>query len=172
MSCYISSNDNRVYAALETSLGTLAAVTSQHRVPTVKLSARQRQEPVVRRDKTGSRTFPGLPNRVRRQSDFKLNSPMTAWADMTTGPSHGPLFQAALGGQPRRFSGVTVATVTNGVHITTTAAHGLQPGQAVTHAGELRFVSAVESATGFFLNGPFTQSLTAGAGLGITMRPL
>jgi len=64
MSCYISSNNNRVYVALEPAYGTVAAVTGANRIPLVKLEARQAAEPAGRRDKTGSRTFAGMPNRI------------------------------------------------------------------------------------------------------------
>ena len=41
MSCYISSNNNRVYVALESSYGTAATVTGTNRIPLVKLGAKQ-----------------------------------------------------------------------------------------------------------------------------------
>jgi len=41
MSCYISSNNNRVYVALESNYGQAAAITGANRIPTVKLATRQ-----------------------------------------------------------------------------------------------------------------------------------
>src|SRR6266436_2872769 len=107
MSCYISSNNNRFYVALESAYGGVPAITGQNRIPGVKLAARQAPEQTSRRDKTGSRTFPGLPNRIRKRTSYQLNTFMTQWADPPSAPSHGPLFQAALGGAPVAFTGGT-----------------------------------------------------------------
>src|SRR5258708_27700055 len=113
MSCYISSNNNRFYTALECVYGDVPAITGQNRIPGVKLAARQVQEQTSRRDKTGSRTFAGLPNRIRKRTSFQLNTFMTEWPSSQLAPVHGPLFQAALGGAPVTFAGGTV-TSTNG----------------------------------------------------------
>ena len=60
---------------------------------------------------------------------------MTEWTNQTAPPSHGPLFQAALGGTPALFSGGTVASVTGPRRFEFTAPHGLNPGQGVTFGG-------------------------------------
>ncbi len=57
MSCYISSNNNRAFVALESTYGTVATVTGENRIPLIKLAARQTPVTSKRRDKTGSRTF-------------------------------------------------------------------------------------------------------------------
>ena len=44
-------------------MGVVPAITGQNRIPGVKLAARQVLEQNSRRDKSGSRTFVGLPNR-------------------------------------------------------------------------------------------------------------
>lgn len=165
----ISSSDNRVYVSLEQSYGDVAAITAQHRIPTVKLAARQRPVHTERRDKTGSRTFAGLPNRIRKETDFQLNTFMTAWTDTSAEPSHGPLFQAAMGGTPLRYGGGVVASVSNGVQISFNSAHGLAPGQAVSFGGEIRFAAAVPSAEAIVLNAPFSTTPIAGSDLGPTM---
>src|SRR5215475_12894359 len=108
--CYISSNNNRVYVGLESSYGRVPVVTTQNRIPLVKLTAKQVPEQTSRRDKTGSRTFVGLPNQIRRKTNFQLNTFMTEWVDQTQPPSHGPLFQAAMGAAPLMFAGGTVAS--------------------------------------------------------------
>ena len=41
---YISSNQNRFYAALENGYGQVPAVTAAHRIPAVKLATRQQLE--------------------------------------------------------------------------------------------------------------------------------
>src|SRR5664279_1407717 len=98
MSCYISSNNNRLYVALESTYGTVPAVTIANRIPAVKLTAKQVPEQTSRSDKTGSRTFVGLPNTIRKTTSFQVTTLLTEWDDQTRGPNYGPLFQAALGG--------------------------------------------------------------------------
>ena len=44
MACYISSNNNRFYVALESAYGSVPAITAQNRIPGVKLAARQAPE--------------------------------------------------------------------------------------------------------------------------------
>jgi len=168
MSCYISSNNNRVYVALESSYGAAASITGDNRIPLVKLGAKQVGEQTARRDKTGSRTFVGLPNRIRKNTTFRLNTFLTQWANQSAPPSHGPLFQAAMGGTPMLFTGGTVASVTGTTQIEFAAPHGLIPGQALTFAGEIRFVSAVLNATTLFINAPFTNGPVTGSAIGAT----
>src|SRR5262245_60534585 len=147
MSCYISSNNNRVYVALESNYGQAAGITGANRVPLVKLAARQVQDQTGRGDKTGSRTFPGLPNGIRRRTSFRLNTFMTQWTDQTSPPTHGPLFQAAMGAPPVIFAGGTVAAITGQTQVQFTAAHGLAAGQAIAGNSEIRFVTAVQDTT-------------------------
>lgn len=168
MSCYISSNNNRVYVAPEASYGQAAGITGSNRIPIVTLMTRQVPEQTGRRDKTGSRTFAGIPNRIRRRTSFKLNTFMTQWTDRTVAPSHGPLFQAAMGGSPVIFAGGTVAGVTGLTGIQFAAPHELSPGQAVSSGGEIRFVTAVQDATTVFVNAPLSAGLVAGSTMGAT----
>src|SRR5580692_11541486 len=74
MSCYISSNNERVYVALESSYGVVPAITGANRIPLLKLGAKQVAAQTSRKDKTGSRTFPGLPNAIRRITSFSLDT--------------------------------------------------------------------------------------------------
>jgi hypothetical protein len=143
MSCYVGSNNNRFYVALESTFGDVPAINSQNRIPGVKLAAKQIPETVVRRDKTGSRTFPGLPNQIRKNTTFLFTTFMTEWTNMTAPPSIGPLFQAAMGAAPVTFAGGTAASTTGTTGITFTAAHGLSVGQGLSYLGEIRFVAAV-----------------------------
>lgn len=161
MSSYVSSNDERLYAALEGAYGQVASITAQNRIPLMKLGAKQAPVVTGRQDKTGSRTFPGLPNTIRRTATFQLSTLMTEWTNQTIAPSQGPLFQAALGATPLLYAGGTVASVTSQTEIQFTAAHGLSPGQAITSGGEIRFVSAVQSSTTVFINAPFTATPTS-----------
>ena len=130
---------------------------------------RQQLEVTDRKDKTGSRTFPGIPPGGRLRTEFELRSYMTSWAAGEGQPSHGPLFQASLGGTPAAFAGGTVASATAGGRVTLQAAHGLAAGQGVTCGGELRFVNAVVDAATVQLNAPFAAVPEAGMTLGPTM---
>jgi hypothetical protein len=169
MSCYVSSNDNRIYVAREGTYGNAAAITAASRIPAVKLAARQAPEQTLRRDKTGSRTFVGLPNRIRKNTTFQLNTFLTEWADQNVPPRHGPLFQAAMGGIPVQFSGGTVASVANQTQITFASAHGLSAGQGLTCAGEMRFVAGVVNSTTVVVNAAFSSGPSVGAAIGGTM---
>jgi hypothetical protein len=166
---YISSNANRFYAALESSYGQVAGITAQERIPAVKLAARQQLEVPDRKDKTGSRTFTGVPAGGRRKTSFDLRTYMTSWPDSAQRPSHGPLFQAGLGGSPVAFSGAAAGSGSSGRTLAFAGAHGLAPGQAVTCSGEIRFVTAVPDATHVQLNAPFSVTPSPGAAIGGTV---
>lgn len=97
MASYILSNANRFYTGAEAAYGQVPAITAQNRFPAVKLTARNELEKAERRDKTGSRTFAGMPAGMRRKTSFDLTTYMTAWNGQGSGPSYGPLFQASLG---------------------------------------------------------------------------
>ena len=74
MSCYISSNANRLYTALESAYGQVPAITAANRIAAVKLATKQETETAERRDKTGSRTFHGFPMGLRRRTSFDLTT--------------------------------------------------------------------------------------------------
>ncbi len=165
---YVSSNQNRFYTALEASYGQIPAVTAAMRFPAVKLATKQRLEVPDRKDKTGSRTFTGVPAGGRRQTTFDLRTYMTSWSNQSADPAHGPLFQAGLGAAPLRFAGANVAPASTASTLNFLAPHGLVAGQAVTFSGEIRFVSAVPNATSVQLNAPFTVVPAPGAPIGAT----
>jgi hypothetical protein len=181
MSSYISSNANRFYTALESAYGNVAAVTSTNRIPALKLAVAQQLEVTTRKDKTGTRTFPGLPAGGRLRTAFEVRTFLTSWQqaagpsnnapspDTLPGPAYGPLFQAALGGAPLEFAGGTVASSTGTGSLVFQAAHGLAAGQAVSCGGEIRFVAAIASATAVQLNAPFTVLPAAGAAVAPTV---
>jgi hypothetical protein len=166
MASYISSNANRFYTALESSYGQVAAVTSSNRIPALKLTVRQQLEVTDRKDKTGGRTFPGLPPGGRRQTTFELRTLLTNWQQGASAPSYGPLFQAALGSSPVYFAGGTAASTTGNARLAFEAPHGLSAGQAVSSGGEIRFVAAIVDAQTVQLCVPFTVPPTAGAPVG------
>ena len=104
---YISSNANRWYCARESAYGQVPAINAVNRIPAVKLTAQQQREKSQRKDKTGSRTWQGMPAGMRQQTTFDLTSYMRDWPDPTTLPSHGPLFEAAMGAAGVLWAGGT-----------------------------------------------------------------
>jgi hypothetical protein len=173
MASYISSNANRFYTALESAYGQVPTITAGNRIPALKLAVRQQREVTERKDKTGSRTFTGLPAGGRRQTAFELRTLLTNWPQGTANPSYGPLFQAALGGTPAYFAGGTAASTTGSGRLAFSAPHGLSAGQAVSSGGEIRFVAAIVDSATVQLNVPFTVPPAAGAPVGaaITYAP-
>jgi len=154
---YILSNDNRFYVAVEPSYGAAAAITASNRIPAVKLTTKHQTEKVKRADKTGSRTFAGYPNGLRRQTSFGLRTYLANWGNPSLAPPYGPLFQACLGGTGLQSAGGTVASTSGGgATIAFTAAHGLAPGGAVTSGGEIRFVTVVIDPNTIQVNAPFS----------------
>jgi hypothetical protein len=169
MACYISSNNNRFYTAVEQTYGEVPLVDAQHRFPAVKLSLKQEAERLDRRDKTGSRTFPGPSTGTRRSTTFELETYMTAWTSPGAEPGYGPLFQAALGGGPLFFDGGTAASGTSGKTLAFSAPHGLSVGQAVTFGGEIRFVAALVDNLTVLLDAAFTLTPSSGSPIGSTV---
>ena len=120
-----------------------------------------------RKDKTGTRTWAGLPQGMRTQTSFDLKTYMRDWADQTTLPPHGPLFQAAMGAAGNLWAGGTPASGTTS-SIVFGAPHGLIPGQAIVSGGEIRFVAAVADPTTIVLNAPLSVAPVPGVPIGPT----
>ena len=169
MACYISSNNNRFYAAVETAYGTVPAITASNRFPGVKLALKQDVEKPLRKDKTGTRTFQGLAPNLRKQTTFDLSSYMTGWTDGAEQPGYGSLFQAALGGDALAFAGGVAGAGSGDRTLVFSAPHGLAAGQAVTFDGEIRFVSAIADDRTVLLNAPFSSAPGAGSPIGRTV---
>jgi hypothetical protein len=169
MASYISSNNNRFYTGLEAAYGQVPGITSQNRFPAVKLTAKNQMEKADRKDKTGSRTFVGLPVGMRRQTTFDLTTYMTSWTGAGSGPAYGPLFQAGLGTTPAFSGGGTVAAGSSGTSLVFGAPHGLSVGQAVSCDGQIRFVAAVSGNTSVQLNAPFTTQPAPGTQISPTV---
>lgn len=164
---YISSNANRWYCAKEASYGQIAAITAANRIPAVSMTAQVQMAKSQRKDKTGSRTWAGVPQGMRTQANFNLKTYMRDWADTSTLPPHGPLFEAALGNAGILWAGGTPSGGTDS-SIAFLAPHGLAPGQAVVSNGELRFVAAVADANNIVLNAPLSAAPVPGLPLGPT----
>jgi hypothetical protein len=169
MASYISSNANRFYVALESAYGQVAPVAAGNRIPALKLTVQQRIDNAERKDKTGSRTYTGMPPGGRTNTQFELDTYLTSWDKTKPGPAYGPLIQAALGAAPVRFDGAAVASATPGGQIGFGGVHGLVAGQAVESAGEIRFVATVIDPSTVQLNAPFVTTPAAGQILGVTV---
>jgi hypothetical protein len=142
MACFISSNDNRFYVALEQSYAAIPALSAADRCSGVHLRTRQTTEQPRRRDKTGTRTYRGISNRLRRQIEYEFRGYLTGSESPGAPPRHGAFFQAALGSGPLAFAGgITGSSSESG--ITFSANHGLSVGQAIAHDDEIRFVAAI-----------------------------
>lgn len=169
MGVYILSSANRWYVSLEQAYGEVGPVSSQNRIPAVRLTVRQQLEKRERRDKTGSRTFWGLPAGLRKRTNFTLRTYMASWMDQEREPAYGPLFQAALGSAAEHFAGGTTADGSTAWMLRFAQPHGLAEGQAVRVGGELRFVRAVVDAWAVILNAPLTLAPAAGTAVGPTV---
>ncbi len=168
MACYVSSNDNRLYVAVESSYGVIGAITDNHRFPAVRLEARQELELPDRRDKMGGRTFVGWPGGFFKRTNYEVTTFLAGWTDQTVEPGYGPLFQGALGSAVQIFNGGTVASIPAAGQLRFTAAHGLSVGQGVNCGGEIRFVAAIVDAQTVVLNAAFVKTPLAGAAAGKT----
>lgn len=165
---YTLSNANRWYVAQESAYGQIPAITASNRIPAVKLTAQQQREKSQRQDKTGSRTWPGMPVGMRKQTTFDMTSYMRDWPDPTVLPSHGPLVQAAMGGPGALWAGNAANTGSTASSIAFVAPHNLSAGQAITSGGEIRFVASIVDAQTVTLNAPFSTAPELGAVLGQT----
>jgi hypothetical protein len=165
---YISSNANRWYVAREDQFGQIPAVTPNNRIPAVRLAAQHNQEKTTRRDKTGTRTWQGLPTGVRRRTSFDLTTYMRDWPDPTVLPAQGPLLEAALGGPGSLFGGGVAAAGSDTSTLKFVTPHSLTPGDAVGVGGEIRFVAAVADDSTVVLNAPLSNAPSAGFPIGPT----
>lgn len=168
MPSYISSNSQRLYVALEPGFGQTAALTAANRIPVVKFGARQRSEPVARRDKTGTRTFRGAPASGRKKTSFSVKTYMAGWETQTAPPAYGALFQGALGAAPQMYAGALTGVGSTASTIVFAAPHGLSVGQGITFGGEIRFVAAIPSPVAVLLNQGFSTVPGTGSPIGAT----
>ncbi len=165
---YILSNNNRWYCALESAYGQVPAITAANRIPAVGMKVSSQREKSKRRDKTGTRTFLGLPAGLRRHTTFDASSYMRDWADTATLPPQGPLVQAAMGASGTIWAGGTADAGTTTSTINFISPHGLTPGQAIVSLGEIRFVAAVVTPQVVIVNAPFSAAPVPGLPLSAT----
>ncbi len=159
---YILSSANRWYCGLETTYGTVPSITSDNRIPAIKMTARQQLEKATRRDKTGGRTYAGTPPGGRKKTQFALSTYLTNWSNAQNLPAYGPLFYAAMGGTPLIHGCETVAS-TSGSNITFSAPHGLVVNQAISSGSEIRFVANIVDPATVTPNAPFSVTPQPGS---------
>jgi hypothetical protein len=161
MANYILSNNNRYYAALESNYGVVPAIAASNRVPGVRLAIATQKLTVKRRDKTGTRTFLGIPGAPRKVTGYEFETDLMAQDSGTLPPAAGQMVQAALGGAPQQTTAQPATVGNGGLQVDFPAPHGLSEGYAINVNGELRFVESVPSATSVMVCAPFTA--TSGA---------
>lgn len=168
MSCYIASNDNRLYTVAEQTFGEVADATSDNRIPAVRFSLGERVRYSPRRDKTGTRSFLGIPNGAQKEVEFELQTYLTG-LPATGEPACGPLFEAAMGTAALVFTGGTIAAAESPTRVRFSAAHGLEVGQALSAGNDIRFVVTIVNATTVEVNAPFSTLPSAGSTAGPTV---
>lgn len=168
MSSYISSRNNRIYGATESSYGVVAAISSAQRIPAVSLAIRSETEVPIRKDKTGTRSIPSIAAPLRRETAFTLKAYHSSWNPASQSPACGILIASAIGAPARAFGGGTVESTPGAKQIRFSSVPGLMVGQGVSFNGELRFVMALVDAQTIELNAPFASLPSAGALIGAT----
>lgn len=171
MSCYISSNNNRVYTASEPGLGQIS-MNGFTRIPTLRLAVKESVESAKRHDKTGTRTYLGVPNQTSKTVSYMLQTYMTAWESDEDTPCYDSLFRATLGGVGIVFDGATISSVVAEDRLTFAAPHGLSVGQGVRVIDELRFVSNIQDDFTITLNAPLSRPPESGTPAGRTITYL
>ncbi len=167
MPSYIRSNSNRFYAAVESSYGVAAEVSTPDRFPAVRLRAQQAIEATRRLDKTGTRTLIPTSRDGRRRTAFEIRTYLSSM--MLTGQVPcGVLFQSAMGAEPEIANTLVIDAISSAVSFSTATPHGWNVGSAVSTGGEIRFVSSVIDSQQVTVNAPFSQSLVAGSQLSPT----
>src|SRR5665213_812964 len=159
---YILSNANRWYCIQEAGYGQVAAITASNRIPAVSMKVQNQRDKSQRKDKTGTRTWAGLPAGMRRHTTFDATSYMRDWPDPTTLPPHGPLIEASMGAPGVLWPGATTDVGSTQSTINFISQHGLVPGQAIVSGSELRFVAAVVTPQVVIVNAPFSVAPVAG----------
>ncbi len=139
----------------------------QNRIPLMNLGAKQIPVATGRKDKTGSRTFAGLPNNIRRDDEFSIEH-VDDGVDGSDGRSDaGPAVSSGAGRDAASLYGRNGGVASRARRrFNSRRPHGLTPGQAMTSGDGIRFVAAVENSTTVFINAPFTITPTAGAAIG------
>ncbi|MCS7024726.1 MAG: phage tail tube protein [Bryobacteraceae bacterium] len=168
MPSYISSRNNRVYAAVEGAYGVIPPVGNARRVPILSFAVKSETIVPLRRDKTGTRSQPALASPLRKETTFLLSAYHTSWLPSTNNPSCSALVEASLGDGPKIFSGGVVESIPSPQRVKFVTPHQLGVGQGISYGGELRFVAQLVDEVTVELNCPFSASPTPGSQIGPT----
>jgi hypothetical protein len=158
MADYILSNNNRYYAALESDYGVVPTIAASHRVPGMRLAIATQKVSARRRDKTGTRTFLGLPGRPLKVTGYEFETSLMAQDEGVLPPAAGQMVQAALGGAAQQTAAQPATVSAGGLQVDFFVPHGMSEGRAVNVNGELRFVESVPSPTSVRVCAPFTKT--------------
>ena len=79
----VSSNNERLYAALETAYGQVPAITAQNRIPLMNLGAKQIPVATGGRIRQEAEHFPGFRTQFAETRSFQLSTLMTEWTNQT-----------------------------------------------------------------------------------------
>ncbi len=162
MANYVLSKNNRYYVALESSYGVVPTVSATNRVPGVRLAVTTEKVTVPRPDKTGTRTFLGIPGMPRRITGYEFETSLMAGTGALP-PAVGQMVQAALGASTGSSTQQTVTVNGGGAELDFPAPHNLAVGNAVTVGGEIRIVASVPSPTSVELSAPLTSVVSGSA---------
>jgi len=165
---YILSNANRWYCLQEAAYGQVGAITSSNRIPAVSMKVQNQREKSQRKDKTGTRTWLGLPAGMRRHTTFDATSYVRDWPDPTVLPPHDPMVQGAMGAPGLLWPGATTSSGSTQSTIYFVSQHNLVPGQGVVYNNEMRFVAAVITPQVIVVNAPYATAPPAGIPLSAT----
>jgi hypothetical protein len=166
---YVSTELNRLYAALESSYGVTPAPAPSNAFRFLKSSINLVQDYLQRQDKTGSRSYAGVAPGGRRHGKFDVESYLIPSGTAGTAPNMGPFFQAACGGTPEAFAGGTAIAGCTTSSILFSANHNLSVGQAIGIGNEIRFVITVNSSTAITVDPPFSSAPTAATAITATV---
>jgi hypothetical protein len=167
---YISTDLNRTYSALESAYGVPPAISGADAFRALRVNLELVQEYLERRDKSGSRTFPGVIAGGRRHARFEVDAYLTPSGSAGAPPDMAPFFQAACGALPLTFAGGQAAAGCTTTSIVFGAPHGLAVGQAIVSGDELRFVTSVDSPTQVTVNPPFSAAPPAASNITATVN--
>ena len=162
MANYVLSKNNRYYVALESNYGVVPTVSATNRVPGVRLAVTTEKVTVPRPDKTGTRTFLGIPGTPRRITGYEFETSLMAGTGALP-PAVGQMVQAAMGVAAPLSVQQTATVNGNGVELDFSAPHNLAVGNAVTVGGEMRIVASVQSSTSVELSAPLTRTVSGAA---------
>ncbi|MBL8179949.1 MAG: hypothetical protein JNK48_35040 [Bryobacterales bacterium] len=158
----MQSSENSHYLAKETAPGIVPQIGEGHRVALSGLRMSTVHVVPKRADKWGSRSIGGPIQALQRDSTFQFSTYHYANEAYPSVSRYGMLFEAAMGNDPLVFSGGTVESIPASNRIRFTSAHNLSKSMAVSHGGELRFVSMIVDTQTIELNAPFSFAPPAG----------